>query len=543
MKNFFLIIILCLSVWTVNGQNLDAFSPAQRAGWLQKAEACKPQLIETIRTPKRLVTLEKDPTAFQGWKAADAGNVEDLYSRSFKKQSGVVVDFGEHLTGHFSCSFELAGKRDSDAPTRVKFTFGEVPAEVATPFDPYPGGLSRAWLQDEVVTMDYIPNKITISRRVAFRYVKIELLGASSFDFRLSEMSLKALTSAADTPGPLATSTLEIISAIDRVGLATLKECMQTVYEDGPKRDLRLWIGDLYLEALANTYSYKNHALTKRCLYLLAGLAAPDGFLHATVFEVPQPHPQTGQHILDYSLLWNTALLDYLKTTGDRETALDLWPVALKQLEIAQTYLGDDLMYNQKSIWIFFDWKEGLDKQASLQGLFVKTFKDTYELAKMLGKEKELAGLPELINKLTEVARKNFFDSKQGIVFSGSRKQISYSSQIWMTLSGVLDKEEAQKALKTVLSMDEAVYPGSPYGTHYLIEAMISCGMEQEAKEYLITYWGGMVNKGADTFWEVYDPDNELLSPYNFFPINSYCHAWSCTPVYFIRKYPDIFQK
>ena len=49
--------------------------------------------------------------------------------------------------------------------------------------------------------------------------------------------------------------------------------------------------------------------------------------------------------------------------------------------------------------------------------------------------------------------------------------------------------------------------------------------------------------KGADTFWEVYDPNDDFRSPYNFFPINSYCHAWSCTPVYFINKYPEIFQK
>ena len=66
--------------------------------------------------------------------------------------------------------------------------------------------------------------------------------------------------------------------------------------------------------------------------------------------------------------------------------------------------------------------------------------------------------------------------------------------------------------------------------------------MGAEAKANLQTYWGGMVTKKADTFWEVYDPNNEYLSPYNFFPINSYCHAWSCTPVYFIRKYPEIFQ-
>ncbi len=543
MKNITFFFILCCIGWNINAQTTDSYSADLRASWLQKSEACKPKLIEAIKKPLRLVTLVKDTAAFQGWKAVEAGEMESLYTTALKKKTTVVVDFGEHLTGYFSCSLDLAGKKDSDAPTRLKFTFGEVPAELATPFDPYPGTLSRAWLQDEIVTVDYIPNEISLARRVSFRYLKIEILGAASFDFKISDMKFKAVSAASNTPDPLGNSTPDIIKSIDRVGLNTLRECMQTVYEDGPKRDLRLWIGDLYLEALANTYSFKNHELTKRCLYMLAGVAAPNGFLHATAFEYPKPHPQTGQHILDYALLYNTTLLDYLKTTKDMETALDLWPVAAKQIEIAMTYLDENKMYDhRKNVWIFFDWKEGLDRDASLIGLYVKTFKDTYELSRMLGKEKEMADMPKIIQELTKVARKNFFDPKQGIFFSGPNKQISYSSQIWMVLGGILNQKEGQKALKTVLSMKEAIYPGSPYGTHYLIEAMITCGMKQEAKDYLIKYWGGMVIKGADTFWEVYDPKNEFLSPYHFFPINSYCHAWSCTPVYFIRKYPEIFQ-
>ena len=99
-----------------------------------------------------------------------------------------------------------------------------------------------------------------IARRMAFRYVKIELLGVSaSFQFNFSGMQVKAVSSASGMPMPLADETPDIIKRINTVGLATLSECMQTVYEDGPKRDLRLWIGDLYLEALANSYSFKNH--------------------------------------------------------------------------------------------------------------------------------------------------------------------------------------------------------------------------------------------------------------------------------------------
>ncbi len=77
----------------------------------------------------------------------------------------------------------------------------------------------------------------------------------------------------------------------------------------------------------------------------------------------------------------------------------------------------------------------------------------------------------------------------------------------------------------------------------YNMPAMLVCGMHREAKDEMVNNWEGMLAKGADTFWEVFDPYNDLLSPYRFYPVNSYCHAWSCTPVYFIRKYPEVFQK
>ncbi len=518
----------------------------QRSGWLQKAEISTPKLIETVKAPVSLVTLVKDEKVFQHWKAVKSDPVDTLYSKSFKKQSGVVVDFGEHLTGYFSFSLEDFG-RATDAPIRIKFTFGEVPSELATPFDPYPGGLSRAWLQDEIITVSDVPSTITIPRRIAFRYVKMELLGSSRYsDFRISDLSFKAYTSVNTVPAPLATTTNKMIADIDRIGLTTLKECMQTVYEDGPKRDRRLWIGDLYLESLANIYSFKNHELTKHCLYLLAGLSYEDGVAPSNVFERPKPHPQINP-LFDYALIYNVAVKDYVQATGDKETAIDLWPLIKRQLEIPKKYLGADGMLDyekaNKEWWLFFDWRNGLDKQAALQGVVIWAYKSTYELAKMLSKENEVADLPGLIKKMTAATHKNLYDKTTGVFISGKDKQVSYASQAWMVLSGVATKAEGAKALKNLSSIQNVVYPGAPYLYHYVIEAMLQCDMKQEAKELLVSYWGGMVSKGADTFWEVYDPKDDFLSPYNFFPVNSYCHAWSCTPVYFIRKYPEVFQQ
>lgn len=536
----FLLILCCL---TGKGQD---FYAAQRSNWLEKAEQSTPRLTVTEKKPVGLVDIIKDETAFQHFKAVKTASMDALYSASFKEKKAVIVDFGEHMTGTFTFTTDLL-RAEADAPARFKLTFGEVPAELATPFDPYKGGLSRAWLQDEIVTVMTTPATVTIPRRVSFRYVKIELIATPpGYDFNISGMKCDAVTSAVNTPDELRSTTPQIFKDIDRVSLNTLKECMQTVYEDGPKRDQRLWLGDLYLEALANNQSYKQYDLTKRCLYLLAALSEQDGILNATVFEAPKPQPQAGQRLYDYSFLFAVTLKDYLLATGDRKTAEDLWPVAKRQLESAYKYLGKDGMMDfekaAKEWWIFFDWKGDLHREVAFQGVTIFAFKETYELAKLLNKEKEVAQLPELAKTMTKAARKHFYDTKSGLYKGLLNDQVSYASQIWMTLAGVPTQKEAQRALKALKTTENVCRPGAPYLFHYYIEALIKSGLNEEAKKEMAEYWGGMIRKGADTFWEVYDPKDEFLSPYGFFPVNSYCHAWSCTPTYFIRKYPEIFQ-
>ncbi len=529
-------------LFTVNLSAQEVAFATQRELWLRKAEEAKPKLQESIVKPQCIVRSVADESAFQGWRMEPTEDVQALYGSSFKERREVILDLGDHYTGYFSMRVNHTGL-PADAPLRFRLTFAEVPAELNTPFDPYPGSLSRAWLQDEVVTVMRLPEVVTVERRLACRYVKIELLAQSYYDFRIEDISFRAVTSAHGTPAALAPTTDKRIAKINEIGLKTLAECMQTVYEDGPKRDQRLWIGDLYLEALANAYSYKNHDLTKRCLYLLAALADEEGFLHATVYELPKPEPQTNQHTMDYSLLYGVALLEYLKETGDRTTAEELWPVVKYQIEFARTYLKDWVydVDKQPSWWLVFDWKDDLNRHAPIQGLMTFAIDKSYELACLLGREAEVKEWPSVVKQMRKASRERFYDKKRGVILSGDN-QVSYLSQVWMILSETLTPKEGVRALEYVLSDSSTCYPGSPYAYHYLIEAMLKCGMNDGARELLISYWGGMIDKGADTFWEVYDPNDDKKSPYGFFPINSYCHAWSCTPVYFINRYPQIFQ-
>ena len=518
----------------------------RRDEWLRKAEEAKPELISKVYRPLYLVQPVEDEAAYQGWKIEKTGELSSYIGINMREVPDVMLDFGRHMTGYFTFRIKTL-RATQDAPIRIRFTFGEVPAEMATPFDPFPGSLSRAWMQDEVLTIEEVDRDITIPRRISGRYMRVELLGDSvGFDYAMEDIRFSALSSTDMLMvEPLGEETPEMIRNINEVSVATLRECMQTVYEDGPKRDHRLWVGDLYLESLANRHSFRNFDLTKRCLYLFAALTAEDGTIISNLYENPVPHPQVGSYMLTYSLLFNSTLLEYLKDTGDTTTAAELWPVAKRQIEDALTYVNDDYIFDKsrKAVWLFFDWRDGLDIDAPIQAAVIFALNQTYELANILGKESEVKQWKNIEKNMIKAARKHMYDKQGGVILSGEDRQLSVMSQAWMVKAGVLNQTEGQKAIATALNNESTVMPGTPYATHYLIDAMLQCGMNEAAKDYLVDYWGGMVNKGADTFWEAYDPENDFISPYNFHPLNSYCHAWSCTPVYFIYTYPEIFQK
>lgn len=548
MKSSVLIAVLLtlgINLFSKDQDSRDYYAD-YRQGWLELAEQLKPELKISINEPEAIISIEEDSASFQGLKISSRSSVGPLYNKSLDTfRNGVVLDFGKHMTGYVKFSLKSLDKTP-DAPLRLKFTFGETLSEVTRPIDPYPGSLSRAWFQDETVTVSVAQSITTIPRRVAFRYVKIEILAMPKYKFAFDRLFCEAGTSAVNEVPELSPDVSEEIRKIDSVGLNTLRECMQTVYEDGPKRDRRLWIGDLYLESLANNCSFRQFDLTRRCLYLLAAVAAENGILNCTMFEEPYPHPQGNKFLLDYTYLYNVTLLDYLKATGDRKTVDDLWIVAAKQAGNIIPYLREDGLLDfrraKKDWWIFVDWKQGLDKEVAITGMIIFGLEKTYELGKLLGKEADVEFIPDLIRKMRKAARKAYYDRGTGLFATERTGQFSYQSQIWASLGKIASGKEAANALLKIATLENAVKAGTPYQYHYYIQALIDCGLKDEARKCLVDFWGGMVRKGADTFWEAYDPDDDYISPYKCHLMNSYCHAWSCTPVYFIRTYPEIFQ-
>ncbi len=512
------------------------YAPAN-AAFLARAEACKPSLTETRQSPLGLIVPVADAAQPLGWRIQPTAGPEALEQLVFHEGDSCIIDFGGHRTGHLS--FDLAGVgRGVDAPARLRFTFGEVITDVAEPLHPYTGWLSESWLPEEIVTIDYLPQSVVLPRRYAFRFVKIEIIDTSgSFGVTFSNVTAHALTSAKTAAPPLPATMPEDLKAIDAVAVATLRDCMQTVFEDGPRRDQRLWTGDLRLQALTSYSALPNNDLVKRCLYLLAAFPREDGLLAGDVYD--QPEPAHGADFPgDYAVFFAVALADYVKATGDTETGLDLWPTAIRQLEVLKQYVSPaGLFVIPAGMWVFIDWHDTLERSASMQGVYLYGLKRVRELAQALNRATDIADYPARIALMEKASLATFYDRKAGVFVSGPQRQVSLASQAWLTFAGVGTKAQQARALRAALADPQVIRPRTPYLNHYVVEALFMAGCHEDAVAMMRAYWGGMIKAGADTFWEAYAPDNPRVAPYGDFHINSFCHAWSCTPAYLLRQY------
>ncbi len=507
------------------------------ADLLEKAEQAKSILIEQEIKPVQVVSINQDKTAVHGWKVTESKTIDTLSELELGKGDEVIIDFGQPYVGNLSLDFIPVGS-PPDAPLHVRFTFGEMPIEMKTDFASYNGWISSSWLQQETMHVDVLPSSLKLSRRYSFRYLKVEVLDTSKkYKVVVDKVCVNHVTTADAALVEPYQSECKVKQDIDRVSLKTLENCMQDVFEDGPKRDRRLWLGDLRLQAIANYQTFKNYDLVKHCLYLFAATPNDKGQVSANIFVRPNVIPDD-TYLFDYSLMFSVSLYDYYQATNDIQTLKDLWSTALKQIEIALENVDEQSLVidHPDDWWAFFDWNDELNKQTSAHAILIYTLSRAISLANLLG-DPCLTMLLDQKEKLTQAATKYLWDEKLGYFISGAQRQVSWSSQIWMVLAEVVDAEQARKLMLQLLEDKPSIKMVTPYMHHHLVDALLQVGLKAQAENHLKEYWGTMIALGADTFWELFDPENPSYSPYGSPLINSYCHAWSCTPTYFLRKH------
>ena len=219
--------------------------------FLNKALRLLPTLKETKVEVAQTVEVYKEDSEIKIEKT------ETYSDKQLNKGSRIYLDFGNHQVGYLHLKLGYTGSHP-DAPVWMRIHFAENPVELFENAKNYRGWICSSWIEEEQIHIDTIPSEIKLPRRYAFRYVMIEILDLSSkFNLVVENAFCIAVSSVDDEELCEFQAQSKQLARLDQIACRTLHNCMQTVFEDGPKRDRRLWMGDLRMQALANYETYQ----------------------------------------------------------------------------------------------------------------------------------------------------------------------------------------------------------------------------------------------------------------------------------------------
>ena len=322
------------------------------------------------------------------------------------------------------------------------------------------------------------------------------------------------------------------VQAIVKAAVNTLKASSRDYFVDCPGREQALWLGDVRIEALAAYNGFGDKELTRHSVELFTLMQGRDG-------SIPAVGPLSGDAFIpDYHVQWPTIAHDYYMHTGDKE-ALSRWQVALSK---AVSWMERELdrrslipRANRPGWWCFLDWANYLPREdySGILNIFAyEGFLSASRLARVLGEEGLASRWLSHAENMRLGIYDNLYDSGTGM-FLDIPKQSgieSHSRQVnaLAVSSGLVEGKDAYKVMEQMLKRRDIPPIQTPYFAWHYLEALLKAGFVSQAMSYVKEYWGGMLDRGADCFWETFDPTSTLATSPFALPGGhpSRCHGW-----------------
>ena len=432
-----------------------------------------------------------------------------------KKNNGVLVDFGKETFG-FVKFHNLRGQGEA------WLYYGESEEEALA--------TETCETLDRVEVNSNQSEDYTLPISKAFRYVYIESDNSVAFD----EVSMYYEYLPLDYRGQFRCNDDEINNIWD-VSAYTMHLTSREFFIDGIKRDRWVWSGDAIQSYLMNYYLFFDSPSVKRTINLLRGK------------DPVTSHINT---ILDYTFYWFLSIYDYYQFTADEHFIREVYPkmVTLMDYVLGRTN-NNGMVEGLSGDWVFVDWADGyLDKQGELsfeQILFAKSLQTMSLCADIYGDFEAKKKYAELFNDLYQKIESHFWneDEKAFVhnVKDGSKSEsITRYANMFAILFDYIDNDKKEAIKQHVLLNNDILKITTPYMRFYELEALCAMGDHKAVTHEIKDYWGGMLNLGATSFWEKYNPEDSGSEHYAMYgrPFGkSLCHAWGASPIYLLGKY------
>lgn len=321
----------------------------------------------------------------------------------------------------------------------------------------------------------------------------------------------------------------ERLNKIWQVSEETFRLASGIFFLDGIKRDRWIWSGDAYQSYFINRYVSFDKEICKRTILALRG---------------NDPVVQHINTIMDYSMYWIISLEDYYEMTGDEDFLRMVYPKMESMMRYCMEQLDENgFIYGRAGDWVYIDWAD-LDKTGTLcaeQMLLARSYQAIARVREILDMDGQ--EYRQLFEALKQNIRRYFWDEEKGAYidsYISGRRHVTRHANIFAVLFGYADAVETESIVNNVFLNNEVDAITTPYFKFYELEALASLGYFEKVMETMKDYWGGMLDRGADTFWEEFKPDQPEEEQYSMYGDKygkSLCHAWGASPIYLIGRY------
>jgi len=485
-------------------------------------------MIERIKTPLATkmappasVKIEPETTATVTGFKSTGGKAGAMQIKPTAPGQKVVVtcDFGAEVVGRPNVIGYTYG------PVKIAVACGEYEAECLNPFQPVSTG---------ELAMGGI--RWSVADRRAFRYARFTI--EPTQPVRIDRLQVESVGHAVENAGSFRCSD-ETLNKVYDISARTLRLCMQDFYEDGPKRDRMLWIGDLRVEALVNYCVFGDVGLARQSLMQMADLQLPDGM-------IPGVGPDfSSTYLPDYCAYYVMAVADYYRYTADLRTLNLLYPYLRKLMAWFRTNSDASGLFvkaDRPGWWIFVDWDESMEKKdrvMAMEALYYWALNDAAEIAKAVRKNLDAGDYLARADKLKQSVNSVLWTKEKRayvdcLTDEGPSQKVHRQPNALALLAGLPEKQMVPNILSVLTRTSRAAPVTTPYMNFYVASALFAAGRPAQALDLVKTYWGAMLARGATTCWEKFDPD--WPTPYEQRDL-SYCHGWSSGPGQLLPAY------
>lgn len=438
-----------------------------------------------------------------------------LDNRGTAERAGILLDFGRELQGGVRL---LCAATPGATYPAVRLRFGESASEAMTPLGVKNAGNDHA-VRDFVVPVPAMSDQEW--GQTGFRFVYIELQEPEA---ELLLSGVLAVSVLRDMPqkGTFRCSDPRINDIFD-TSVYTCLLCMQHHLWDGVKRDRLIWIGDSHPEMLTIRTAFGYQEVLEDSL---------DDVVATT------PLPRWMNDMPAYSLWWLCILRDWYHYTGNAA-----YPAKhreyIRGLSRHIAGLVDETGF-LKLDGYFLDWPSAGSKAAEDgdHALAILALGSARELLRLWPEEDD--GCLALVGEALTRLRRHPMDG------------CGYKPTVAMLyLAGMASAEDTARQLTA--DGDKGF---STFMSFYLLTALAQTAGTPAALAALRSYYGGMLDMGATTFWEDFHTEwMEGSSPIDRLPRegerdihgdfggycyrnfrHSLCHGWSSGPVPFLME-------